>query len=206
MAQPELARRVRMDAGDRRERILAAAQRLFARRAYESVSTSEIAAAAGTTRTNLHHHFGTKRALYLAVVARFAHLADLPAVYSPDGDVATDVMRTFDNWLDSIERNRETYLSMLRAGSLQHDPEIDALLRRGLRAWENRLLHILRIPPTQRNRALLRAFQALASTATDEWLRLDTLSRADVHTLLTRTLLQLKDAPDGKGQPTTQRS
>lgn len=193
MTQSESAPRIRLEAGDRREQILVAAQRLFAKRAYESVSTGEIAAAAGTTRTNLHHHFGSKRSLYLEVVQRFARLPDPPLDRWSDGDIAADVARMFDRWLDLIEENRETYLSMLRAGSPRRDPEVDAVLHAGMRAWEDRLLAVLRLSPTDRNRAWLRAFQALVTTATDEWLRQDVLTRTDVHTLLSRTLLALAD-------------
>lgn len=191
MTRSEAARRTRLDAEDRREQILAAAQRLFAKRAYHAVSTSELAAAAGTTRTNLHHHFGTKRALYLEVVRRFARLPDPPAVVGRGGDVA----QMFDRWLDSVEQNRETYLSMIGVSSPRRDPEVEAALHAGMRAWEDRLLAVLDAPGTERNRARVRAFQAMVSAATDEWLRRDTLDRSDVHDLLTRSLLALRTDP-----------
>ncbi len=110
--------------GDRREQILEVAQRLFAERAYEDVSTAELANAAGTTRTNLHHHFGTKRALYLEVVRRFARLpAPPPAVATNTIDVPAAVAQTFDRWLDLVEHNKETYLSMIGgASSMRRDP------------------------------------------------------------------------------------
>ncbi|OXM67166.1 MULTISPECIES: TetR/AcrR family transcriptional regulator [Amycolatopsis] len=191
MTRSEETRRTRLDAEDRREQILAAAQRLFAKSAYHAVSTSELAAAAGTTRTNLHHHFGTKRDLYLEVVRRFARLPDPPAVVGRGGDAA----QMFDRWLDSVEQNRETYLSMIGVGSPRRDPEVEAALHAGMRAWEDRLLAALDAPGTERNRALVRAFQAMVSAATDEWLRCDTLDRSDVHDLLTRGLLALRTEP-----------
>ncbi|WP_063001566.1 TetR/AcrR family transcriptional regulator [Nocardia mikamii] len=191
MSHSGVARRTRLDSGDRREQILVAAQRLFAKRAYEAVSTSELAAAAGTTRTNLHHHFGTKRALYLEVVRRFARLPDLPAVVEPAGDVASNVAHTFERWLDLVEQNRETYLSMIGVTSSRRDPEVEAVLQAGMRTWEERLLFLLGASRGDRNRALIRSFQGLVTAATDEWLRHETLSRGDVHALLTRNLLAL---------------
>lgn len=192
MASSESARRTRLNSGDRREQILTAAQRLFAKRAYEEVSTAELAAAAGTTRTNLHHHFGTKRSLYLEVVRRFARLPTPPDIVgSSDDDVSSAVSQTFDRWLDLVEQNKETYLSMIGASSIRRDPEVEAVLQQGMRVWEDRLLAVLRAPRTDLNRARVRAFQALVSTATDEWLRLGTMSRGDVHLLLTRSLLAL---------------
>ncbi|MFE3001004.1 TetR/AcrR family transcriptional regulator [Nocardia sp. NPDC059246] len=192
MTDLDTSRRVRLEADDRREQILVAAQRLFAQRAYETVSTAELAAAAGTTRTNLHHHFGTKRALYLEVVRRFAHLPEPPLVAESCGDVGLDIAQMFDQWLELVERNRETYLSMLRAGAPRRDPEVDAVLQGGMRAWEDRLLVVLRIAPVECNRSKVRAFQSLVMTATDEWLRRGLLTRSDVHSLLAGTLLAIR--------------
>jgi AcrR family transcriptional regulator len=196
MTQSDSARRTRLSSGDRREQILSVAQQLFAARAYEEVSTSEVAEAAGTTRTNLHHHFGTKRALYLEVVRRFARLPTPPVRTAASEDVAVEVAQTFDRWLDLVEQNRETYLSMIGATSIRRDPEVEAVLQTGMRIWEERLLAVLNAPRTEVNRAQIRAFQAMLSTATDEWLRLGTLSRDDVHRLLTAGLLAIPTSPD----------
>lgn len=197
MTTSRSAGRTRLSSSDRREQILEAAQRLFAERAYEDVSTAELAAAAGTTRTNLHHHFGTKRALYLEVVRRFARLPAPPTDLPRASDVPTAVAETFDKWLDLVEHNRETYLSMIGASSMGRDPEVEEVLRAGMRVWEERLLAVLQAPSTDLNRAQIRAFQALLSTATDEWLRKGKLERANVHDLLTRGLLALPvERPD----------
>ena len=53
-----------------RERLIAAALALFGRRGYEGVGAREIAEAAGTPLSAIPYHFGTKEALYRAVVAR----------------------------------------------------------------------------------------------------------------------------------------
>ncbi|WP_280275499.1 TetR/AcrR family transcriptional regulator [Nocardia wallacei] len=47
-----------------------AGRRLFAERGYASVSAEEIVSAAGVTRGALHHHYGDKRGLFLAVLER----------------------------------------------------------------------------------------------------------------------------------------
>lgn len=46
----------------------AAGRRLFAERGYTAVSAEEIVAAAGVTRGALHHHYGDKRGLFVAVL------------------------------------------------------------------------------------------------------------------------------------------
>ncbi|MBF6173015.1 TetR/AcrR family transcriptional regulator [Nocardia blacklockiae] len=45
-----------------------AGRRLFAERGYANVSAEEIVTAAGVTRGALHHHYGDKRGLFLAVL------------------------------------------------------------------------------------------------------------------------------------------
>lgn len=62
---------------DARDRILAAAQSLFAMRGFEGVSTTQIAKVAGITQPLIHYHFKNKEALWKATVARlFGRLQD----------------------------------------------------------------------------------------------------------------------------------
>ncbi len=51
-----------------RTRILAAAEAVFAARGYDGASTAAIAERAGLPKANLHYYFGTKQALYRAVI------------------------------------------------------------------------------------------------------------------------------------------
>lgn len=73
-----------------RDRILHAAQRLFAARGYDGASAEAIAAEAGVAKGLIFHHFGSKAGLYLAAVGdaatriSAAFFQDLPA---PDPDL-----------------------------------------------------------------------------------------------------------------------
>jgi AcrR family transcriptional regulator len=53
---------------DTRERIMAAAERLFARRGYDKTSTKDIAEAAKLTPPALYHYFDSKETLFVATV------------------------------------------------------------------------------------------------------------------------------------------
>lgn len=53
---------------DAAPRILAAAEELFAAQGYDAVSMNTIAARAGVSKANVFHHYGSKNALYLAVL------------------------------------------------------------------------------------------------------------------------------------------
>jgi AcrR family transcriptional regulator len=53
-----------------RERLMAVAEKLFARDGYEAVSIRSINAAAGANPAAVHYHFGSKEALVLAILER----------------------------------------------------------------------------------------------------------------------------------------
>lgn len=53
---------------DGRGSVLSAAREVFAERGYAAATTRDILARAGTTSPTLHHHFGSKAGLYLAVL------------------------------------------------------------------------------------------------------------------------------------------
>src|SRR5690606_31866077 len=61
----------RMRRAERREQILAAATRAFARGGFVATSLDDIAAEAGVTRVILYRHFESKTDLYKAVLDRF---------------------------------------------------------------------------------------------------------------------------------------
>ena len=60
----------RLDPGQRRELILDAANALFAERAYDEVSVEDIASSAGVTRGLVHHYFGGRKQVYIALLER----------------------------------------------------------------------------------------------------------------------------------------
>lgn len=51
-------------------KILDTAERLFAKKGFDSVSMNEIARVAGASKANIFHHFSSKNDLYIAVVRR----------------------------------------------------------------------------------------------------------------------------------------
>ncbi len=70
------------------ERILAAAEKLFAEQGFAAVSMNAIAESAGVSKANVFHHFTSKNALYLAVLhnacrAAVQHLDDLSKNEAP---------------------------------------------------------------------------------------------------------------------------
>jgi AcrR family transcriptional regulator len=177
----------RLDHDERREQILAAARRLFSQRPPGEVTTTEIAREAGVARGLLHHYFGGKRELYLAVLRTMLRYPVLPE--AEHGDPTAGL----DRWLTMVERNREAWLAAMGAQGLGRDPEVEAILEEAREAAVARLAHELAPddPDRPELRAVLRAYGGLAETASVEWLVRGRLTRAQVRELLVQSLTTL---------------
>jgi TetR/AcrR family transcriptional regulator len=118
-----------------RKRILAAAERIFAEGGYSSASTGRIAEAAGIPKANLHYYFGTKGALYEAV------LSDILEVWRSAADTITedaDPAEALSAYVKiKIELSRQRPLaSKIFANELLHGAKIvRPYLARELRGW-----------------------------------------------------------------------
>ena len=66
----------RLDPGQRREQILDAANALFSERGYDEVSVEDIAGSAGVTRGLVHHYFGGRKEVYIALLERLGAIAN----------------------------------------------------------------------------------------------------------------------------------
>ena len=69
----------------RREEILEAANALFSERGYDEVSVEEIASSAGVTRGLVHHYFGGRKEVYIALLERLGTMREeqLPPPVGP---------------------------------------------------------------------------------------------------------------------------
>ncbi len=84
------------------ERILTAAETLFGEQGFDAVSMNAIAERAGVSKANIFHHFSSKNALYLAVIAN-----------------ACKEARTRIDQLEQAEGNFVERLAQFAAGHLQ---------------------------------------------------------------------------------------
>lgn len=190
--------RIRLEADARRAQILEAASACFAENAYGGVTTSMVAKAAGTTRTNLHYYFKTKRDLYLEVVRQFGALPRLHGDGTALATGAEELDRLMGRWLDALEHNPQMIMALIETSAPTADPEVAAVFWEGAKAWQDRLIVVMQMPDSRTSRALLRAFQGMAGVAVAEWLQRKTLSKDDVRQLLVGTLLSMIGLPAGR--------
>ncbi|MBU2698364.1 TetR/AcrR family transcriptional regulator [Pimelobacter sp. 30-1] len=184
------ANRRRLPPDERREQILAAAERLFAERPYAEVATTGIAREAGVARGLLNHYFGDKRALYLEVVRRAALLPTLEDVPLPTGSLEERVEVAVTWFLGSITPERATYLTVRAAEGVGEDAEMRAILDEAHDLAARRVLEMVGGDPADRAaRATVRAYGELARGAIREWSRDGALTRDQAHLLLREALL-----------------
>lgn len=123
-----------------RDKILDAAEALFARRGYAGVGMREVAEAAGLGKSSLFHHFRTKEELYLAVVVRMLDGFDrrLSAALAAGGDPLARFDRWIDVVLDLLAEEPNASRLLLRslfedddfAGDTDDERRVDEVLRR----------------------------------------------------------------------------
>jgi AcrR family transcriptional regulator len=151
-----IAPRKRVSAGERRELVLRAAGPLFGQHGYAGTRLDDVAAAAHVTKPIVYRHFDSKKALYLALLAK--HEADLPVFFRDldlDAEQPPDeILRAIlEHWLDYVRENSHAWLMLFRDNS--GDDEIRAY-RRKVSARARDLLaafiaaqSVVEIPPAQ---------------------------------------------------------
>lgn len=185
----------RLGPDQRREEILACAQRLFAEKPYGEVSTTEIARAAGVARGLLNHYFGTKRDLYLEVVRQAATVPEIAVAQLPDGTLEERIDAAVTWFLDSLDQQGASWINATGAQGLGRDPDLEKILLRAENDSVDRVLEAIGMADVTGRRRELRAFirtyGQLARAAGREWLVKGTLTRDQVHTLLCECLLTI---------------
>ncbi len=107
--------RRRLPRAERRALIVEAAGRQFGERGYDGTRLDEVAAAAGVTKPILYRHFDSKKALYLALLARHRDdLATFPALIPAEGTMEERVRVVLDVWLDYVERHAYAWRMLFR--------------------------------------------------------------------------------------------
>lgn len=177
----------RLEPDERREQILACAMRLFGDRPYAAVSTTELAAQAGVARGLINHYFGTKRDLYLEVVRRMVTIPRIAVEQLPAGPLETRVTAAVDWFLEGVSRNSKAWLAA--TGAIGRDPEIERILDEADETAADRILDATGLADVPELRAMVRSYGGMVKAATREWLVRKDLTRDQVHTLLSTTLL-----------------
>lgn len=184
----------RLEPDVRREQILEVAIRLFGERSYDQVSTVELAREAGVARGLVNHYFGTKRDLYLEVVRRMVMLPFTDDAREMRGPLRARVDHSVTWFLDMVSAHGPTFVAVTGAGPVGDDPEVQQILDEADDVAARKVLEAMGFAAdleNERERAVLRAYGGMARAAIREWIRRDTMSREDVHLLLSNALMSI---------------
>lgn len=154
---------------------------------------ADLADAAGVARGLLHHYFGSKRDLYLALVRDTVRVPTIP-VPEDDPDLrAKQVWEvSVERWLQMVDENRELWLAADKARGIGHDPEVEAIVDASKEVIAEQALEALGIDePTPTMRAIVRGFGGFTEELTREWLVRGRLTREQVRVLLAGLLPML---------------
>jgi len=146
-----------------RDKILDAAEALFARRGYAGIGLREVAEVVGLGKSSLFHHFRNKPQLYAAVAARIVGRIEerLMRTLAAGGDPMTRLERWLDALIDLLAEN-PTYARLLLRSLFEDDdlpgdtPEeleghrtierivgaASSLLREGMSAGQLRIVNV----------------------------------------------------------------
>ena len=179
----------RLNPGQRREQILDAANELFAERAYDEVSIEDIAGAAGVTRGLVHHYFGGRKEVYIALVERIGSQREEHLRRPVGRSARARVGDTVTRWLDWTEANRTIYLGTIAHGEDIADPDVrhvvTGLVRRAVALLTTFHADIAEDSP--RLRYALECWTGLNRVATRRWLAGEA-TREATHELIASTL------------------
>ncbi len=124
---------------DIRERLIEAARQQFARDGYDAASVREITARAHANLGAITYHFGTKEALYHAVIERFAEpLADRLAAISQESGQPLDRLAAASRaFMDHIWSHPEMPRLILRelASDRPLPPPVQKVIRRNVESF-----------------------------------------------------------------------
>lgn len=193
LAEDTPARR-RLDPDERRAQILACAIAMFGERPYAAVSTAELAQRAGVARGLINHYFGNKRDLYLAVVRRMVTLPRPGHMVVPTGTARERVDASVAWLLDVIGEHGSTWVKVIGHEGIGDDPEVQRILDEADDAAAERLLDMVGLRESRHSaelRAFVRAYGGMVKVAGREWITRGTLTRDQVHALLSDTLFTL---------------
>ncbi|MBU2669159.1 TetR/AcrR family transcriptional regulator [Actinoplanes bogorensis] len=184
--------RRRLEPDARREQILSVAVRLFGERGYAGVSATDVARGAGVARGLVNHYFGTKKDLYLEVIRVMLTVPGMAVAGLPGDDLPSRVDAITTWFLDVVSRHSRSWLAAITAGGMSGDPDVDRVIAQAIDAAAEAVLAAVWRPASPPAlQAMARAYVGLAVATAREWLERGVLTRAQVHKLLSASLLTM---------------
>lgn len=130
----------------RREEVLDAAVRVFARESFRGAGTAEIAREAGIAEPTIYRHFASKRDLYVAALGRCCSLVGTAFKEIDDANEdALDALLGMAEWYDRSIRENPAHLQLrMRAEAETNDTDVRERLATAYRELVNLVTALVR--------------------------------------------------------------
>jgi AcrR family transcriptional regulator len=176
----------RLENDERRRRLLELGARLFTEHAYDEISMSQIARAAGISKALLYHYFPSKRDYFIATLAGGAE--ELRRRVEPDPSLppAAALAASVEAYLAWVDENAEAYRKLFPSAAAV--PEVRELVEGVRTATADRILEGLGAADNPRARTAVRGWLWFMDGACLDWIAHRDLERSELHGLLLATL------------------
>ncbi len=178
----------RMAAGERRELVLAAAAGVFGERGYVGATTDAVAKASGVSQPYVVRMFGTKAALFQAVLERSLDrlIAAFREEIAQNASSGEDLHLCIGRRYVELLADRGLLLSLMQAFMLGADPEIGPTARAGFLRVYRLLRDVAGFSPVEASQFLSGGM--MINTLVGLRMGADFDSDADVREMLTATM------------------
>jgi TetR/AcrR family transcriptional regulator len=186
--RPQAGPQTRMAAGERRELVLAAAAGVFGERGYVGATTDAVAKASGVSQPYVVRMFGTKAALFQAVLDRSLDrlIAAFRDEIAQNAEGPDDLHMRIGRRYIELLADRGLLLSLMQAFMLGADPEIGPTARSGFLRVYRLLRDEAKFSPEQATEFLSGGM--MINTLVGLRMGADFDTDPDVHEMLTATM------------------
>jgi len=176
----------RLENDERRRRLLELGARLFTEHAYDEISMSQIARAAGISKALLYHYFPSKRDYFIATLAGGAE--ELRRRVEPDPGLppAEALGASVEAYLAWIDENADAYQKLFPSAAAV--PEVRELVEGVRSATADRILEGIGATENPRARTAVQGWLWFMDGACLDWIAHRDLERSELHGLLLGTL------------------
>jgi AcrR family transcriptional regulator len=176
----------RLENDERRRRLLELGARLFTEHAYDEISMSQIARAAGISKALLYHYFPSKRDYFIATLAGGAEELRRRVEPEPGLPPAQALAASVEAYLAWIEENAEAYEKLFPSAAAV--PEVRELVEGVRTATADRILDGIGAAGNPRARIAVRGWLWFMDGACLDWIAHRDIERSELHGLLLGTL------------------
>jgi AcrR family transcriptional regulator len=167
----------------RRERVIDAAERVFAGQPYEQVTMDVVAVEAGISRALLYRHFPGKNALFAAVYQRAADRLVDRIRFDGDAPLEEQILAGLDAHLDYFAANRNAVLAANQ--TLATDPVVQDIINTELSTLGDRITNAITLDPLahQRLSTIATSWLAFVRVMCVQWLAHGHFSREELRAI-----------------------